>query len=231
MKLLPVNFINKYFKLLLGITSLALLIIFPIDVYMIATSPPDYLQGELVKIMYIHVPAAWLALGIYSAIAFLSIGYVILKNPQLFIIARHLSLIGVCYTLIALITGAIWGKPTWGTWWVWDARLTSMLLLMFIYIGYHSLSNHDKNNANSALIASYYAIASFIIIPIIKFSVDLWSTLHQPSSVFKLTGPSIHSSIFKILLMSLTLHAFLTCFILIMNIKTEVLNRKYYGKK
>ncbi len=226
MKILPVSFINKHFNLLIGVLVLSILTILPIAAYLIATSPADYLQGELVKIMYIHVPAAWLALGIYSIIALLSAGFIILKNPQLFVIARHLSLIGACYTLIALITGAVWGKPTWGAWWVWDARLTSMLLLMFIYIGYYSLSHNNINSAGSATIASYYAIASFIIIPIIKFSVDLWSTLHQPSSIFKLTGPSIHIAIVKILLIALAFHVFLTCLILIINIQTELLSRK-----
>lgn len=226
MKLTPVNYIHKHFNLIIGVLVFALLLLLPIMLYTIQNSPKDYLQDELVKIMYIHVPSAWLGLGIYSAIALLSAAFIIFKNPQYFIIARHLAIIGACYTAIALITGSIWGRPAWGTWWVWDARLTSMLLLFFIYIGYHSLSHVGIKHSGAAEIASYYAIASFIIIPIIKFSVDLWSTLHQPSSVFRLAGPSIHINMLTILLLALFFHVFFSCIILFIAIQTDILARK-----
>ncbi|MDF3047026.1 MAG: heme exporter protein [Candidatus Midichloriaceae bacterium] len=226
MKKLPINLISKHFDLLVGVFVFCAIALLLVMSFYIINSPSDYLQEDLVRIMYIHVPAAWLGLGIYSCIAMFSICFVIFKNPQYFLIAKNLVTIGACYTSIALFTGAAWGKPAWGTWWVWDARLTSMLLLLFIYIGYKSISQYDSYNYGSAVVSSYYAITSFIVIPIIKFSVDIWSTLHQPSSVFKLTGSSIHPEMLKILVVSFFFHVSFTCLIVVITIQTDILDKK-----
>lgn len=226
MKILPITLINKHFDFLIKVFVFLSVSSFLLMVYLIINSPSDYLQDNLVKIMYIHVPAAWLSMMIYSTISLLSALFIIFKNSQYFILARLLSKIGITYTLVALITGAIWGKPTWGTWWVWDARLTSMLFLFFIYAGYRSVANYNIHNERMAYVASYYAISGFIVIPLIKFSVDIWTTLHQPSSVFRLDGPTIHYSIFKILIISLSFHVFFTCLNLIIAIRSELNIRK-----
>ena len=151
--------------------------------------------------MYVHVPAAWISLGIFSFIALLSLGIFIFKNKNFVIIAKSFAPSGLVFNLIALVTGSIWGKPTWGTWWAWDARITSMLILVLFYIGFiltHKFIS-DENKANK--ISSIIAIIGLINIPIIKYSVDWWNTLHQPASI-KLTGESsIHSSMLMPLLL------------------------------
>lgn len=156
-------------------------------------SPADYQQGEYVRIMYVHVPSAWLALAIYALMGITSFIYLVWHNPIFDLIAKSAAPIGALFCFITLFTGSFWGKPIWGTWWVWDARLTSMLILFFFYLGFLSLSDlskdHDNNKSPAAL-----AILGCINIPIVKFSVNLWNSLHQPASVFKLGGPSIHSS-------------------------------------
>jgi heme exporter protein C len=156
-------------------------------------SPADYQQGEYVRIMYIHVPSAWLALAIYSIMALSSFIYLIWNNPMFDLVAKSAAPIGTLFCFITLFTGSFWGKPIWGAWWVWDARLTSMLILFFFYLGYLILSNlTEKQNHNKA--PAVLAILGCINVPIVKFSVNLWHSLHQPASVFKLSGPSIHKS-------------------------------------
>ena len=154
-------------------------------------SPLDYQQKETVRIMYIHVPAAWLSMMIYAFMGLCAFGGFIWRHSLAFIYARAAAPIGLSFTLIALLTGAIWGKPMWGTWWVWDARLTSMLVLGFLYIGYilfvQSFSEQDK----ASRMGAFLLILWLINLPIIKYSVEWWSTLHQPASVFKKGGPSI----------------------------------------
>ena len=161
--------------------------------YSFFNSPPDYLQGETVKIMYIHVPSAWLSLMIYSSMGICSIISLIWKHTLADIISRSCAPIGASFTLVTLITGSIWGKPTWGTWWVWDARLTSELILLFIYLGHIILSNafddFRKGDRNAAILA----IVGLVNLPIIKWSVDWWNTLHQPASLTKFGAPSIDS--------------------------------------
>ena len=161
--------------------------------YAFYASPADYQQGEYVRIMYVHVPSAWLALAIYALMGITSFIYLVWHNPIFDLIAKSAAPIGALFCFITLFTGSFWGKPIWGTWWVWDARLTSMLILFFFYLGFLSLSDlskdHDNNKSPAAL-----AILGCINIPIVKFSVNLWNSLHQPASVFKLGGPSIHSS-------------------------------------
>ena len=157
-------------------------------------APPDYQQGESVRIMYVHVPAAWMALFVYTGMAVASATALIWKHPLADIAARGSAPIGACFTFIALATGSLWGKPMWGTWWVWDARLTSMLVLFFLYLGYIALADAFDDPRKGARAAAILALVGFVNVPIIKFSVDWWNTLHQPASVVKLGGPTIHAS-------------------------------------
>ncbi len=157
-------------------------------------APPDYQQGESVRIMYVHVPAAWMALFVYTGMAVASAMALIWKHPLADIAARGSAPIGACFTFIALATGSLWGKPMWGAWWVWDARLTSVLVLFFLYLGYMALADAFDDAQKGARAAAILALVGFVNVPIIKFSVDWWNTLHQPASVVKLGGPSIHAS-------------------------------------
>ena len=194
--------------------------------YSFFNSPPDYLQGETVRIMYIHVPSAWLSLMIYSSMGICSIISLIWKHTLADIISRSCAPIGASFTLVTLITGSIWGKPTWGTWWVWDARLTSELILLVIYLGHIILSNafddFRKGDRNAAILA----IVGLINLPIIKWSVDWWNTLHQPASLTKFGAPSIDSvMLFPLIFMALGL-TFLFVSILLDRIKGEIYLRK-----
>jgi heme exporter protein C len=157
-------------------------------------SPPDYQQGETVRIMYVHVPAAWMAMFCYSAMAGASAVSLVWKHAVAHVTARATAPIGAAFTFLALVTGSLWGKPMWGTWWVWDARLTSVLILFFLYLGYMALENAFDDRARGAKAAAILAIVGAVNVPIIKFSVDWWNTLHQPASVVRLGGPAIHPS-------------------------------------
>ncbi|MCD6075465.1 MAG: ccmC [Rhodospirillales bacterium] len=157
-------------------------------------SPPDYQQGETVRIMYVHVPAAWMAMFCYTAMAGASAVALVWKHAVAHVTARATAPIGAAFTFLALVTGSLWGKPMWGTWWVWDARLTSVLILFFLYLGYMALENAFDDRARGAKAAAILAIVGAVNVPIIKFSVDWWNTLHQPASVVRLDGPAIHPS-------------------------------------
>ena len=157
-------------------------------------SPEDYKQSHSVRIMYVHVPSAWISLGIFSLIAFLSLSVFIFKNKNFSLISKSLAPSGFVFSIIALVTGAIWGKPTWGTWWAWDARITSMLILALFYLMYLLSWRIFENKERVIKITSIIAILGFINVPIIKFSVDWWSTLHHAESINILAKTSIHSS-------------------------------------
>ena len=176
-------------------------------------SPPDYIQGDSMRIMYVHVPSAWWALMSYSVLAVSCTIWFITRNPIFNLIAKSIAPIGAVFTLIALVTGSIWGKPTWGVWWVWDARLTSMLLLFFLYLAYIFLWQAISNKDLASKISAALAMIGFINVPIIKFSVDWWNTLHQPASISKLSSPSIDES----MLIPLFIMAFASlCFLITM---------------
>ena len=176
-------------------------------------SPPDYIQGDSMRIMYVHVPSAWWALMSYSVLAVSCTIWFITRNPIFNLIAKSIAPIGAVFTLIALVTGSIWGKPTWGVWWVWDARLTSMLLLFFLYLAYIFLWQAISNKDLASKISAALAMIGFINVPIIKFSVDWWNTLHQPASISKLSSPSIDES----MLVPLFIMAFASlCFLITM---------------
>jgi heme exporter protein C len=160
----------------------------------LVASPPDYQQGESVRIMYVHVPAAWMAMFCYAALAGASAVGLIWKHPVADLAAKATAPIGASFTFLALVTGSLWGKPMWGTWWVWDARLTSVLILFFLYLGYMALQSAFDDPARGSKAAAIMALVGFVNVPIIKFSVDWWYTLHQPASVFRAGGPSIDAS-------------------------------------
>ncbi len=182
-------------------SAIATVVLFAVGIYFaLFASPADFQQGETVRIMYVHVPAAWMAMGCYSFIALMSAVALIWKHPLADIAARSAAPLGAGFTLIVLITGSLWGKPTWGTWWVWDARLTSVLVLFFLYLGHIALTNAFDNPQRGARAAAVLALVGFVNVPIIKFSVDWWNTLHQPASVTRLDAPAIDPSMLTPLL-------------------------------
>ena len=169
--------------------------------FALIVSPADYQQSETVRIMYVHVPASWMAMFCYSALAGASAVGLIWRHLTAFVVARATAPIGAAFTFLALATGSLWGKPMWGTWWVWDARLTSVLILLFLYLGYIALEGAFDDRGRGARAAAILAIVGAVNVPIIKFSVDWWNTLHQPASVVKIDGPAIHSSMLTPLLL------------------------------
>ena len=192
-------------------------------------SPEDYKQSHSVRIMYVHVPSAWISLGIFSIIAFLSILSFIFKNKNLPLISKSLAPSGFVFNIIALVTGAIWGKPTWGTWWVWDARITSMLILALFYSMYLLSWKIFKNEKQATKITSIIAILGVINVPIIKFSVDWWSTLHQSSSVKILSTTSIHISMLIPLTIMTAAFTLFSILIFLMKYNTELIKIKNKG--
>ena len=207
-----------FFILLLVALSFALIL-----------SPPDYLQGDSVRIMYVHVPAAWIGLASFSTIALLSLANFIFKIKNIKLITKSIAPIGLMFTCLAIVTGAIWGQPTWGTWWAWDARITSMLVLSLFYIGFilanKLIAQEDKADRVSSLIA----IFGFINVPIIKYSVDWWNTLHQPASINILSKSSIHSSMLYPLLIMTAAFALFSLLIFLMKYNTELIKIKNKG--
>ncbi len=192
-------------------------------------SPEDYKQSDSVRIMYVHVPAAWISLGIFSLIAVLSFGILVFKNKNLSLITKSLSPSGFVFNVIALVTGSIWGKPTWGTWWAWDARITSMLLLAFFYLMFLLSWRVTDDEKKAVKISSYIAIIGLINVPIIKFSVEWWSTLHQPSSVNIFTETSIHASMLLPLGIMTAAFALFSLLIFLMKYNTELIKIKNKG--
>ena len=194
-------------------------------------SPEDYLQKDSVRIMYVHVPAAWISLGIFSAIAVLSFSVFVFKNKNLILISKSLAPSGILFTLIALVTGSIWGKPTWGTWWAWDARITSMLILFILYVLYILSFKVFEEENTSNKISSIIAIFGVVNIPIIKFSVDWWNTLHQPASISLTEKSAIHSSMLIPLILMTAAFALFSVLIFLMKYNTELIKIKNKGLK
>ena len=192
-------------------------------------SPEDYKQSHSVRIMYVHVPAAWICLGIFTIITFLSlIGY-IFKIKNFFLISKSLAPSGFIFNLIALVTGSIWGKPTWGTWWAWDARITSMLILLLFYIMYLVAWRIYENTDKVYKITSIITVFGIINVPIIKFSVDWWNTLHQPASINILSESSIHISMMIPLMIMTAAFALFSILIFLMKYNTELIKIKNKG--
>jgi heme exporter protein C len=179
----------------------ATLVLFAIGLTLaLYASPADYQQGETVRIMYVHVPAAWMALMVYSLMALASAIAIIFRHPLADVAAKTAAPIGAAFCFLALLTGSLWGKPMWGTWWVWDARLTSMFVLFLLYLGYIAVWRTIEEPHRAAMIARIVALVGFVNVPIVKFSVDWWQSLHQPASVFRIDGPSIDPSMLMPLL-------------------------------
>jgi len=192
-------------------------------------SPEDYKQSHSVRIMYVHVPAAWISLGIFSAITFLSIVGYIFKIRNFFLIAKSLAPSGLVFNIIALVTGSIWGKPTWGTWWAWDARITSMLILALFYIMYLVAWRIFEDYDKAFKVTSIITILGIINVPIIKYSVDWWNTLHQPASINILSKSSIHISMLFPLLTMTAAFALFSLLIFLMKYNTELIKIKNKG--
>ena len=192
-------------------------------------SPEDYKQSDSVRIMYVHVPAAWISLGIFSLISVLSFGIIIFKNKNFSLITKSLAPSGFVFNIIALVTGSIWGKPTWGTWWAWDARITSMLLLAIFYLMFILSWRIAGTEDKAVKLSSYIAIFGVINVPIIKFSVDWWSTLHQPASINLLKETSIHSSMLLPLGIMTAAFALFSLLIFLMKYNTELIKIKNKG--
>ena len=192
-------------------------------------SPEDYKQSHSVRIMYVHVPAAWISLGIFSAITFLSIVGYIFKIRNFFLIAKSLAPSGLLFNIIALVTGSIWCKPTWGTWWAWDARITSMLILALFYIMYLVAWRIFEDNDKAFKVTSIITILGIINVPIIKYSVDWWNTLHQPASINILSKSSIHISMLFPLMTMTAAFALFSLLIFLMKYNTELIKIKNIG--
>ena len=192
-------------------------------------SPEDYKQSDAVRIMYVHVPAAWISLGIFSSITVLSILGFIFKNKNFFLISKSLAPSGFVFNIIALVTGSIWGKPTWGTWWAWDARITSMLILALFYALYLISWRIYENEEKVFKISTFITILGIINVPIIKYSVDWWNTLHQPASINILSKSSIHSSMLYPLLIMTAAFALFSLLIFLMKYNTELIKIKNKG--
>ncbi len=191
-------------------------------------SPSDYKQSDSVRIMYVHVPSAWTSVGIFSVIAILSLGNLIFKNKYFLTIAKSLAPSGLIFNIIALVTGSIWGKPTWGTWWAWDARITSMLVLCIFYILYILSWRVFEHKENLSKVTSIISLLGLINLPIIKFSVEWWATLHQSASI-KLTGSSIHSSMLLPLFIMTAAFVLFSILIFLMKYNTELIKIKNKG--
>ena len=192
-------------------------------------SPEDYKQSDSVRIMYVHVPSAWISLGIFSVIAILSLGSFIFKNKNFSIISKSLAPSGFVFNLIALVTGSIWGKPTWGTWWAWDARITSMLILALFYAMYLIAWRIYDSKEKVYKISTSITVLGIINVPIIKYSVDWWNTLHQPASISILSKSSIHFSMLYPLLIMTAAFALFSLLIFLMKYNTELIKMKNKG--
>ncbi len=203
------------------------LVVLAVGLYLaLVAAPPDYQQGDTMRIMYIHVPAAWLALAVYLFVAVASAVALVWRHPLAEIAAGAAAPIGAAFTFVCLTTGSLWGRPMWGAWWVWDARLTSVLVLFFLYLGYIALVNAFDDPARGAKAGSVLALVGIVNLPIIKFSVDWWNTLHQPASVLRLGGPRIDLSMLVPLLVMALGFFLLFATLLLLRMRTVLNERK-----
>jgi heme exporter protein C len=192
----------------------------------LVASPPDYQQGETVRIMFVHVPTAWIAMAGYMLLAMLGASLLVWRHPLAALMARGAAPVGAVFCAVCLLTGSLWGRPMWGTYWVWDARLTSMVLLFFLYLGHMALSRAYDDPGRGDRAAAILALVGAINVPIIKFSVDWWNTLHQPASVMKLGGPSIHPAILLPLLVMAVALTLLYVVLVLLRTDTEINRRR-----
>lgn len=222
----PTRFLNLSAKLLPWLWGAALIILV-VGFYMaFFIAPEDYQQGQTIRIMFIHVPFAWLAMATYALMAISSIGTLVWKHPLADVSAKAAAPLGAAFALICLLTGSFWGKPMWGTWWVWDARLTSMLVLFLMYLGLIALWNAVEDPIRAGKAAAVLTLVGSINLPIIKFSVDWWNTLHQPASVFRFDGPTIHVSMLIPLLLIAAGMTILFLALHMVAMRTEIMRRR-----
>ena len=228
-------FPNKIFsinsKFINTLISFMIFIIFLGLIYALFISPQDHIQGDSVRIMYVHVPSSFIALGSFALIGIASILNLIFKIKFMPLIAKSLAPIGIIFTLISIVTGSLWGKPTWGVWWVWDARLTSMLILFCFYLAYIFTWKFVKNFEKANKISSIIGIVGLINLPVIKYSVDWWNTLHQSSSITLTSAPTIHHTMLVPLLIMLIGMIIYSLIIFLMKYKTELIKFKLNKKK
>jgi heme exporter protein C len=189
-------------------------------------APPDYQQGDSVRIMFIHVPSAWLSMAGYGLMAVAALGTLVWRHPLADVTQKAAAPIGAAFTFLALLTGSIWGKPMWGTWWVWDARLTSELVLLLVYLGLIALWQAVEDPGKAARAAAILTLVGTVNLPIIKFSVDWWNTLHQPASVFRVDGPTIDASLLTPLFVMAIGMTLLYFVLLLMAMRNEILRRR-----
>ncbi|MCT7666499.1 heme ABC transporter permease [Shinella kummerowiae] len=202
------------------------LCLFAVGLYLSFTTVGDYQQGETVRIMYVHVPAAWLSMMCYTIMALSALGTLVWRHPLADVSAKAAAPIGACFTLVALITGSLWGKPMWGTWWVWDARLTSVFVLFLMYLGLIALNRAMDEPTRAAKVSAVLILVGFVNIPIIKFSVEWWNTLHQPASVIRLDGPTISGEFLRPLLVMAVAFTLLFFTLHILAMRNEILRRR-----
>jgi len=221
----PSNFLTLAGRILPWMAGASVLILIA-GLYLGFSAPEDFQQGVTVRIMYIHVPFAWLAMLCYSLMAIAALGTLVWRHPLADVALKAAAPIGAVFTGLALVTGSIWGKPMWGTWWVWDARLTSVFVLFLMYLGIIALTRAIDDPARGARAAAIITLVGFINVPIIKFSVDWWNTLHQPASVFRLDGPTIHPSLLWPLLVMAAGFTLLFLTLHLMAMRNEIFSRR-----
>ena len=221
----PTRFLDLSGKALPWLAPLALLVT-AAGLVMGFMAPEDYQQGITVRIMYIHVPFAWISMMCYMVMAVAALGTLVWKHPLADVALKAAAPIGATFTALALATGSIWGRPMWGTWWVWDGRLTSVFILFLMYLGLIALTRALDDPARSARAAAILTLVGVVNIPIIKFSVDWWNTLHQPASVLRLDGPTIHPSLLTPLLVSALGFTLLFFTLHLMAMRAEILRRR-----
>ena len=212
---------------LLPWTSTATLAFFAAGLWLaLAASPRDYQQGETVRIMYVHVPAAWMAMFVYANLALAAAASLVWRHPLADAAGRAIAPLGAAFTLLCLATGSLWGKPMWGTWWVWDARLTSVLILFFVYLAYMALNAAFDDPTRGARASAVLALVGVVNLPIVKFSVDWWNTLHQPASLTRLDAPAIHAAMLWPLLAMALGYTLLFVALAILRIRAELIERR-----
>jgi len=213
-------------KLINSLLISMILIVFVGLIYALFLSPPDYVQGDSVRIMYVHVPSSFIALGFFGFIGIASILNLIFKIKFVSLMAKSLAPIGCIFSLISIVTGSLWGKPTWGIWWVWDARLTSMAILLLFYLVYIFIWKYVKNFEKANKISSVIGIIGLFNLPVIKYSVDWWNTLHQPSSITLTSAPTIHYTMLVPLVIMFLGMVVYSLIIFLMRYKTELMKLK-----
>jgi len=218
------SFIERVLPWLMGATALVL----AFGLSQVLVAPDDYQQGAAVKIMFVHVPAAWLALGGWALMSIAALGTLVWRHPVADVALKSVAPIGAAFTLICLVTGSLWGRPMWGTYWVWDARLTSVLVLFLMYLGVIALWRAIEDAGTAARAAAILTLVGAINLPVIKFSVDWWNTLHQPASVLRLGGPTIHPALLTPLLLMAAGFALLFATLLLGAMRNEILRRRLH---